>query len=280
MLSLIISTRGRPQLVTETVRHVLSKVRRPDTKVLICIDDDDEATISASKRFPADKKLIISVRPREDSKGAKYDRALTDAPADLYMPGTDTMHIATEGFDEIMVEAAEMFPDGIGCVYAKEPSISTPTILGPTARLASLMGCIYNNDYPFWFVDADLDDIARMIGRYWVVPVNMGTIGNRGGKTTRMRDLPFWLDYYDKMTLSRWLLALKIIEALDEPDWRKHMLASSIELIVKRAYGITLEVRTRATQLETERGETGPPDPGYLRALEKAKQKLVALGGM
>ena len=53
----------------------------------------------------------------------------------------------------------------------------------PTAGLVAKLGYIYNPEYPFWFVDHELDDICRMIGRYVCVDVDVSTAPLRPSKT-------------------------------------------------------------------------------------------------
>jgi hypothetical protein len=275
-LTVILPTRGRPDDLIRTLRQTLPHVTEPNTRFLVCADEDDPelALIEPTRNM---QRVIFSVRPRDDSRGEKYDRALTEAPGDLYLAGHDCVPILTPGFDHIMLEAAALYPDGIGCVYTPMLNASFPALQAITAKMVDLIGYIYSHDYPFWFIDHELDDIARMTGRYVCVDVQCDVASRRPGKTIRLRDLDFWTSYFDAMTLTRRNLAHRIIDALDAPPWQKQVLRMAHPPIEARSYWINGHVRDQAKQIEAERGETGAPDEGYLRLKIAASERLHAL---
>ena len=199
-LTMIIATRGRPELLAQTIEHTLPNISRDDTRVLICADDDDHPTIESFRKLSPDQRMTISVKPREDSRGEKYDRALIEAPADIYLPAVDCAPILTPGFDQIIINAARLFPDEIGCVYTPMVNASFPGLQAVTTKMVEKLGHIYSHEYPYWFIDHELDDIARMIGRYVCVDVNVSTAPMRPARTIRMWDLAWWTSYFDAMT--------------------------------------------------------------------------------
>jgi hypothetical protein len=168
-LALNIATRNRPKLLYDTVMATLANVRHRDTVLMVSADADDGATLDFFQTLPLTvrDRLLISVEPSEDTVGAKWNRVLAAVPdADVYMPITDDGPITTPGFDEKILEAAAIFPDGIGVVYSRMENFSLPALQAVTRRLAELMGgqiCVTH--FPYWFVDAWLDDIAKLIDR-------------------------------------------------------------------------------------------------------------------
>lgn len=215
------------------------------------------------------------MKPREDSRGEKYDRALTEAPADVYLPCVDYAPALTYGFDEMIIEASKLWPDGIGCVYTPMANASFPGLQAPSAKLVEMIGYIYSPDYPYWFNDHELDDICRMIGRYTFVDAQFDYHTHRPGNTIRLRDLAFWTDYFDAMAIERRAKARRII---DSPEFLldaglKRALANSYPAIEARSRNINWSVRQRAAAIEQERGESGD-DPGYARAFDRAQNKL------
>ena len=280
-LTVIIPTRGRPGLLLKTVASCLHNAASYNTKVLVCVDEDDVETQTALEQalvgLKPDGQLIVSVRPREDTRGEKYDRALTEAPGSVYLLGVDAAPILTLGYDEIILNAANLFPDNIGCVYTPMANASFPSYQAPTAGLVEKLGGCYSREYPFWFIDHELDDICRMIGRYVCVDIDVDCHSMRPGKTIRLRELEFWTKYYDVMTLERRLKARSIIMSPDfqAPDWQKTMLCNAYQPIESRSYWINNNVRVQAAEIEKLRGDPGPPDEGYLRAKAKAEQKLT-----
>ncbi len=136
-LTIIVQTRGRPGHLRETLARTLPALALETTTVLVCVDDDDFATKNIIDTLPQDPHLQISIRPREDTRGPKYDRALTDAPADVYLPTTDKVPITKPGFDMAILETAKLFPEGIGCVCTPLINASFPGLQAPTAKLVT-----------------------------------------------------------------------------------------------------------------------------------------------
>ena len=275
-LTINIATRGRPALLTETIIRTLPNLSLPETVLMISADQDDQPTIDALKAMKS-SRLLVSIKPREDSRGEKYDRALTEAPADLYLPAADYGPFLTPGFDKRIIDAA-IWPDGIGVVYGPMCDELVPMFQVPTAKFVAKIGYIFSHEYPFWFIDHELADIAWMIGRINFCDVHMD-VSKRPGKTTRLRELNFWTAYYDFMALDRRVKARSVIMADDfeAPPWLKHQLCNWHPLTEKRSENRNARVRGSAAHCEEHRGESGPPDEGYLRAKEKAERKLNEL---
>lgn len=280
-LTVNIATRARPNLLLETVKRTLANVSRDDTKLMVSADKDDEATLGIVDAFPKDPRLIVSVKDREDSRGEKYDRALIEAPASVYLPAVDCAPILTPGFDQIVLDKAALFPDGIGVirtpyVYRRQ---FPPALQAMTAGYVAKVGCIYSHEYPFWFIDHEVHDMARLIGRYFVANIIVETAPMRPKNTIRLRDLEFWTTYYDLMAIERRHKARAIITGSDflTPDWLKKDLLDNYQWIEDDARAINDGVRANAKAIEESRGDVGPPDDGYLRKKEQAGAKLAAL---
>lgn len=220
----------------------------------------------------------MSVKPREDTRGQKSDRALTEAPADVYLHGADYAPILTPDFDAKILEAASIWPDGIGVVYTQMCDELVPMLQAPTARYVELVGHTYNHDYPFWFIDHEMADIAWHIGRINFADVCVDQ-KLRPSTTTRLRDVEFWAAYYDLMRLERRDRARRIIRSPDfqAPEWFKDQLYNWYPLVAERSKGRNRRVRSNAKAIEAERGEKGPPDDGYVRAKLQAEQKLMVI---
>jgi hypothetical protein len=274
-LTTIFATRQRPKQLMETLDRSLMYMTEAESRILVCIDEDDHETVNSIRL--RDSRIIYSIKPREDSRGEKYDRALTEAPADLYMVGHDCAPILTKGWDRLLLEKAALFPDGIGVV--RSPYINgffPPGVQAMTAKYVEKMGYIYNPDYPFWFIDHEVHDMARLIGRYLEARIEVLTGPTRPAKTFRLRDVAFWATYYDLLALERRNKARAII---DSPDFQasecvKAHLRENYHGIEREAKMINDRVRRNAAAIEAQRGDSGPPDEGYLRAKARAEQKL------
>lgn len=280
-LTINIAARSRPELLAMTVERTLPNIRRLDTTLMVSVDDDDVTVLKGLEGLPKDPRIHVSVKPREDSRGEKYDRALTEAPADVYLPAIDCAPILTPGFDQIILNKAALFPDGIGVVHTPFVYRGTfpPALQAVTAKYVEKVGYIYNHDYPFWFIDHEVHDLARMIGRYFCVDIDVPTGPTRPAKTHRLRDLEFWTTYYDLMAIERRAKAKAIIKGDDflTPDWLKADLLENYHWIEDGSWQINEGVRKNAATIEAQRGTEGPPDEGYLRAKARAEHKLSEL---
>lgn len=214
-------TRGRPDLLVESVRETLSHITLKSTRLIVSVDDDDTVTLDALDGLPQDKRVIPDIRPREDSLGAKYNRAL-DYPADLYMPMNDSAAYVTDGFDARIVQAARLFPDGIGAVYGHMHCEAFAGTTAFTAKFCAKIGFFFPPYFPYWFVDHWNDDIARLIDRVAFADVTYIRHPSKG-PTRELRDLGFWATLFDSGRIVRRRVAHAIINGADfkEPAWRK-----------------------------------------------------------
>jgi hypothetical protein len=279
-ITLGIGTRGRFDNLKRTVTETLANITRADTRIVILADLDDAPTIDRLEELPESEHLITCVRPREDSRGEKCARVLTVAPADVYIVGHDCASLLTPGWDQHFQDGFELLPDGIGVINAVMANASFPGIQGPTAKWVEKLGYIYNPEYPFWFIDHELDDIARMTGRTMFVDVLYEHQSRRPGKTLRLRHLDFWTRYFDCMTMERRQKAWDILDAPDfiAPYWHKKILKTQCLMVEARSFNINHNVRMNAEAIERDRGEPGEPDAGYMRLLRAAEDKLINLG--
>lgn len=278
-LTVNVVTRGRPELLLKTLECNARNLALPNSTLMVSVDEDDQATIDCLKNMPKDDRILISVKPRENAFGAKFNRALSESPSDLYMFCTDYAAILTPGYDEKMLKAARIWPDGIGVVYSDMCDELVPMLQAPTAKLAEKMGYLYNPAYPFWFVDHELADMAWMIGRINFSGVNVD-VSRRPNKTQRMRDLAFWTAYYDLTELERRAKARAIINSPDyqSPDWLKQQLCGWWPLLKKRSEARNARVRANAQANEQARGEPeSPADEGYVSVKTQAELKLTEL---
>ena len=115
-LSIALATRGRVDLLRQTIAITLSNMSRKDTRLVVIIDNDDQATVDAIPSLPQDKRISYAAGPRADSLGGKYNAIMSLAPADVYLAMVDYAPHVTPGFDQRILDAAETFPDGYAIV--------------------------------------------------------------------------------------------------------------------------------------------------------------------
>lgn len=278
-LALNLATRGRPQLLLSTIMRTLENIRDPLTVLMISADADDRPTVdmldTLDKLGVSAETLLVSIEDREDTIAAKWNRVLREIPgADVYQPMCDDAPMITPGFDEKILEAARVFPDGIGVIYNHLENASFSGIQALTRGLVDMMGGqIYVEHFPYWFVDHWLDDIARLIGRISFADIRQDAFSDRR-PTMEMREPGFWATFFDACHLRRRRLALGIVEseAFVSPEWQKELLRRHYPLIEYRSKWINDVVRSNQ-QLAAYAAQHAP-DERYLRVKRAALAML------
>ncbi len=268
-LSIVLAARSRPELLVHTLARTLPIIHDPSTRILVALDDDDPETIQAAQKFAwSHRRVRLSIRPREDSLGEKFNRVLTEAPADVYLAMVDYAPHITPGFDRLILDAASLFPDKIGVVFNAQSveSSALSAINAVTHRLAELMGGFYPGLYPYWFVDHHLNDIAQMIGRIAYADVELD-VSRRPG-TMDLREPIWWATFCDHLMPQRQAVARKIIAEMDEPAWRKDMLLGAFPHHAYVSWFINECMRTHPWDFI--RHETNTADARYQRIKRRA----------
>lgn len=279
MLAINLGTRGRPELLIQTVERTLANIVREDTVLMVSVDDDDRETIKAlaargwANGAGAAGGIVTSVAPREDSLGAKFNRVLEYVPeADVYLAAVDYAPHITPGFDQKILDAANLFPDGIGVVYNRLANATFPQINAVTRKWCDLTGYFYPPYFPYWFIDHWLDDVARITDRIAFADVEIDVSARPG--TQGLRDLAFWSEFFARLYPERRRQAHEIIKVLDEPDWRKHILFSHHPLIEARSLWVSQTVTAGAIETERAMGAQDTPEARYLRVRAAAEAMM------
>lgn len=274
-LTCVLATRNRPQLLIDTIKETLRNAELFSTRILVAADADDHGTQAAVRAFADDPRIILSVREREDDLGSKFNRALEDAPADVYSHMVDYAPFTTPGFDRNLIDVASKIPDNIGVINCRMPTLCFTASQGITHGLAEKLGFIYPPFFPYWFVDHWIDDIARLIGRLFYVD-NAMDCSRRPG-TQELREPGWWATFFDVMAPSRRKQAETIIRS-DEfasPDWQKELLLAAFPMTEHRSKWINDQVRAEGDRMVTGLG-AGPPDERYARVKARAVEMVKA----
>jgi hypothetical protein len=281
MTDLIINlcTRNRHDLFPDTVQRTLAMIKNPRTRLIVAIDADDMDSVKAANDLPSHPQLEVSISQREDSLGGKYNRILQPKGSDiLYLAMVDYSPLLIPGFDDKFLHAASVFPDGIGVVYGPLANMSFPCLQAITQGLVDIQGYWYPECYPYWFVDHELQDIAKMIGRVAYAPCSADFVTRRQPNTIELRDVYFWSTYFDMRYLRRRELALKIIwsKTFDAPQWLRTMLSEAIPLTEQLSVMINSNCRATAPQVQEQRGAQ-PVDARYERIFRRAVAETEVL---
>lgn len=274
-VAVCIASRGRPELLGRAVSEILEKAELPETEIIVALDDDDNADYGGDWR--ENPKIKISIAPREDSLGAKYNRAKELSCADVYVMWSDDVTIITPGWDRNLISAAELFPDGMGVIYfGKIPGTLQPGI-AVTAKFIERMGFFCTPYFPFWWHDTWIDEVARLSGRIVTAPVDIAPLQDLPGKSRGVRDIAFWGQFFDALRPQRVEVARKIITDGQDPPFRKVQLAELIAPMSK----MLLERNSKcsnpesAKELEKFWSFDAPADERYLRIKARAEAMLA-----
>jgi len=274
-LSIILATRNRPHLLIPTVRTTLANVRNKETRLAVMADSDDEATVLCRPQLER-MGATMWVSPRAPSLGEKYNAGVAVEPGDVYLVMVDYAPHVTEGFDQKILDAAAIYPDGYAVVRNWFANLSFPGINAVTHKLVGKMGGLYPPFYPFWFVDHHLDDIAQFIGRYVFAEVEIDTSARKETPerpwTQGRRETWLWALLFDALSGERQELAQSIIEGpdFDETAASKAALLNNFKPIVQHSMSVNSAARKDA-------GAFYLPDPWYdkVRAAGVARLQQV-----
>jgi hypothetical protein len=273
-LAINLASRGRASLLLSTVMATVPKIHNRNTTFVVSLDKDDNVScdmlnsMCARGMFPGGA-VTISIQPREDSLGAKFNRVVSIIPdADIYLPMCDDCTVLTDGFDERILDAAFGFPDGIGIVFNHHENLSFTSIQAPTRKLVELMGNkIFVEHFPYWFIDHWLSDLVRMIDRIAFADVRLDCQSN-WRPTQEMREPAFWATFYDACRVIRREQATAIIaQQFATPEWQKRILLERFPLVEGHAKLINDHVRSM-------RGAEPAPDERYERIKAAAVRML------
>ena len=280
-VSYCIAARGHPQLLRDSAAITWAMSRRDDTRLVIALDDDDGETIAAAEQLKAfaGEKIVLSVAPREDTLGAKYNRAWRAHRADLYVIGCDDTAAITEGWDTLLA-GAECFADGIGAVYFGHMPGVFQGGQAVTGALAEELGYLAAPYFPTWWHDTWLDEIVRMLDRVHLVPVALKAIGPVG-RTRGLRDIAWWATFFDVMRDERRAQVEGILRSASfaaSSEWRAGLL-KVLPYHCANFAARTAHFRDPATvaRFEADMAYDAPDDARYLRAKDAALKVAIDL---
>jgi hypothetical protein len=226
-----LATRGRPDLLRATIAQTVTNIRNPKTTIVILADDDDETmtTTEIAEHFRTYPQVQLSIAPRELGLGEKYNRVLDLYQGDVYLAMVDYAPHITPGFDNRILTAANIYPDGICVVYNDLLGTYCSQINAVTHKFMELNdGKIYPIWYPYGFVDMEIADLVMMTGRVSYADVVIERKARPG--TQNRRDYAFWIKFFGLTTCVREAAAQNIIWECNQPLWQKCALIQNFPL--------------------------------------------------
>jgi hypothetical protein len=245
---------------------------------VVGVDSDDTSSLELRFRLSNLPKVKVSIAPREDTLGAKWNRCAEAAPADLYVIWADDITIATPGWDErLALAATSKFGGGPGCVFFGNITGTLQTGIAVTREWIASVGYFCPPFFPFWWCDTWLDELARLSGCFTQADVGAQLLQGIRGNSRGVRDVTFWGQFFQATRPWRLEAAAKLVEA---GDGDASIFVRWPELIAQ------LDERdspnrnpSRAHLMEQQLGFDAPADARYLRAKARAEAMLRELAG-
>jgi hypothetical protein len=278
-IAMCIASRGNPVLLLETLHSILSQSALPTTTAVIGLDDDDPHLTDARAGLDAlgSRQIVVSIAERADSIGAVYNRCAAAFDADLYINGADDFRILTRGWDALLSQSAEFFPDDIGMLgFGQMPWDSMlPALAAATRGLIEKMGYFMQDFTPYWWMDVWLYEIATMIGRNHYVPIDLEMIAPT--RTRGLREFGYWYAFVDDMRVHRRAIAESILaspEFLVSAERRQELRENLDHVCAEFASGRPV-VLDPANVARIEMGGYDTPDDERYRRIKARSMKVL-----
>lgn len=162
IISLLLPTRGRPALVARLFESIRTKSKHLDrVQVVLYVDDDDVGSHELD-----DKAIRITriIGPRM-SMGAYNSACLAKAKGDIAILINDDMVIRTAGWDELVREFDDRFPDKIYLGYGNDLFKGRNLCAFPilSRRCCDVLADPFPSAYQGAFIDYHLLDIFKRL---------------------------------------------------------------------------------------------------------------------
>lgn len=267
-----IPSRGRPLDLAASILS-LEKTRsgHHDVQYIVGHDHGDEETLDIVSRLLAKGLPVVSsFGPRPLGLGEINNRLAAAEPDATFMLWSDRQVVVTLAWDHQIATGVMEFPNRVlwlDCVHLQGPA---QYILPPAWR-AALPGPACPGLFPFWFDDSAVEEVDAFVHGFPRVALAAKCAGPRTEKTTRCRDLHFWIRLFAAMRRIRLHDAGQASAKLGitpRPD-----LAQIVAHFEMRDAAF-LE---RADALMEQYGAPGEPDETYLLAKARAEQIMKGL---
>ena len=268
----LINSRGNPERLAGVCLAFSDQAARPDL-LSFCIraDADDTETIYMAGRLGklVDVHLTIGARPQ--ALGAEINRMAQSIDAGFYHVLNDDTWPLTRFWDRAQFEYRAQNPAFVSCWMLAGPTAPDYPFMS-RAWLDAAGGQFFTNYFPFWFDDRWLADVAIMVTGKLVHPLQIWLCANKKG-TQRMRELGFWLDFYEALHDERVAQAQQIADNLgmgidirrDRAEW------------VEKSRLWHGDLRENMDAVQQRNGDPGEPDAAYLAAKAYAVNRMAEI---
>lgn len=272
ILTIGVPSRGRPlELAASIMSLHRTTSQAHDVRYVVAYDDDDYATDEiAEDLINLGLPIIRSRGPRPLGLGELHNRMARFTPADgTFMLWSDRIVPITQHWDHQIAVASMQFPQRVLWMDSIHLAGAGQFILPPLWRAAQGDPC--PGVYPFWLEDTVVEEMDAFVHGYPRMAVDARCAGPRSQKTTRMRDLKFWVMHYMAHRPKR-------IEQAREIAAKLGVVFPDPKPIVAHFEQRDAGYLSRVPMLIEQYGDPAPPDETYLRAKRNAERVLEAMG--
>ncbi len=173
-LSLVCPSRYRPSQLLAMARSAYDTAGDPGhVELTVYVDDDDDwgAYRRALRAIEAALNLrpVLTIGPRCTLSDA-WNRAAEKATGDVLMLCADDLIFRTPGWDVMVLDAFDAYPDRIALVYGRDGVSDRPTHPFIHRRWYEAVGRMTTPDFPADYCDTWLADVADLVGRRHFLP--------------------------------------------------------------------------------------------------------------
>ncbi len=252
-ITIPIPSRNRPAGLLASL-HTLDALASGAHEItyVVLIDSDDEITCNATNDWRRldllPQRTHVIIGERDKTVNARVNEAIGAFSADIYCQMSDDAFSLTQHWDQLFMG---LHSQGVPCwAWQEVADPGNATYIAISEKWRSTTGHMYVDHFPFWFADTWLLEVHLLAFARGIAIVNQLILGGKRGKTQGMRDLEFWMRFYDATTVLR----------IEEAE----------KLAI--AYGFTLNVeRDRKEQLDAIR-------QGHANQLSKCSRWAVTFG--
>ncbi|MEC8881744.1 MAG: hypothetical protein VX737_00475 [Pseudomonadota bacterium] len=170
-ISILSPTRNRPVFVSQMMKSCISTASYPDKIEFVFYLDSDDLKSEDSIRSTAYKlnieNNIVIVRGERIVLSQMWNVCWQNSNADIFMHGSDDIRFRTQGWDEIVLNEFEQYPDKIILLHGEDgyapKDFGTHSFVHKnwTNTVGTFVPEYFSSDYN----DTWLNDVADIIGR-------------------------------------------------------------------------------------------------------------------
>lgn len=196
-IAVCIPTRKRPRLLIAAIT-ALEQLASGENEIIfsVRVDDDDVAGRMALDTLQQELPVTVVVDKAPPTVGQKLNEAVAAVQADAYFLSTDDIFPMTAGWDRGIATVIEEHRLHAFCFnHLQEPGNTTYPVL--SAKWMDTLGQAVPELFPFWFTDTWLAEVYHMAFGTGMPIVQDLMLSGQRGRTTGLRDLRFWFDYFE-----------------------------------------------------------------------------------